>query len=165
VGRFTVSFLIDGRFGGKVMSVTQAVLDVYGDSKASADARDKGGISMNATVSGGPNDGKKYGGLLPAQQFYKAVGGRNGTAEYYMYDATAVRMRELAVGYKIPLHVKGITDLKFSLIGRNLFFFSKKAPFDPKFRWLPTMVCRVLKPLAFLLPEHRRQFKSQLLIY
>ena len=132
IGRFTVNFLVEGRLGGKVMSVTQAVLDVYGDSKATAEARDRGGVAMNATVSGGVNDGKKYGGLLPAQQFYKAVGGRNGTAEYYMYDATAVRMREMAVGYKIPLHVKGVSDLKVSLIGRNLFFFSKKAPFDPE---------------------------------
>jgi hypothetical protein len=28
--------------------------------------------------------------------------------------------------------VKGITDMRFSLIGRNLFFISKKAPFDPE---------------------------------
>jgi hypothetical protein len=49
-----------------------------------------------------------------------------------MYDATAVRLRELAIGYKVPVHVKGISDLRISLIGRNLFFFSKKAPFDPE---------------------------------
>ncbi|MBS1564752.1 MAG: SusC/RagA family TonB-linked outer membrane protein, partial [Bacteroidetes bacterium] len=132
IGRFNVSFLVDGRFGGKVMSVTQAVLDVYGDSKASAAARDNGGVAISAVIKGGTKDGKPFSGPLPAQLFYKAVGGRNGTAEYYMYDATAIRMRELAVGYKIPVNVKGITDLKFSLIARNLFFFSKKAPFDPE---------------------------------
>lgn len=132
IGHFTFSFLIDGRFGGKVMSVTQAILDVYGDSKASADARNNNGVNMDATISGGTHAGQKWSGPLPAQIFYKAVGGRNGTAEYYMYSATAVRLRELAIGYKLPVRIKGISDICLSLIGRNLFFFSRKAPFDPE---------------------------------
>src|SRR5260221_437161 len=134
IGAFTVNFLIDGRFGGKVMSVTQAVLDEYGDSKASGQARDNGGINMKATVSNASstNDGKAWTGLLPAQAFYKGVGDRNRISEYYMYSATAVRLRELAIGYKIPAHVKWINDMRLSLIGRNLFFISKKAPFDPE---------------------------------
>ncbi len=132
IKNFTISFLVDGRFGGKVMSVTQAILDVYGDSKASAAARDNKGVNMDATISGSSHDGQKWSGPLPAQIFYKAVGGRNGTAEYYMYNATAVRLRELAIGYKLPVHIKGINDIRVSLIGRNLFFFSKKAPFDPE---------------------------------
>jgi len=129
ISQFTVSFLVDGRFGGKVMSVTQAVLDGFGDSKASADARDAGGVNIKATNT---KTGQAWQGLLPASVFYPGVGGRAGISEYYMYDATAVRLRELAVGYKVPMHVKGITDMRVSLIGRNLFFFSKKAPFDPE---------------------------------
>ena len=129
MGNFTLSALIDGRFGGKVMSVTQAVLDGLGDSKASADARDAGGVSIDATNS---VTNQKWTGLIPAQVFYQGVGGRAGISECYMYDATAIRLRELAIGYKIPVHVRGISDLRLSLIGRNLFFFSRKAPFDPE---------------------------------
>ena len=34
--------------------------------------------------------------------FYKLVGGRAGVTEYYMYDATNIRLRELAVSYALP---------------------------------------------------------------
>ncbi|MDI3319735.1 SusC/RagA family TonB-linked outer membrane protein [Pinibacter soli] len=127
IKNFNISFLIEGRFGGEVLSVTQAMMDQYGDSKASADARDAGKVNFNAV-----NSITKEKVDIPVQDFYKAVGGRAGITEYYMYDATAVRLRELAIGYNVPLHSKGINNLRVSLIGRNLFFFSKKAPFDPE---------------------------------
>lgn len=129
LGKFTVNFLIDGRFGGKVMSVTQAMLDQYGDSKISATTRDQGGVNIKATNA---TTNKTFDGLLPAQAFYTGVGGRAGIGEYYMYDATEVRLRELSVAYNIPVHVKAISMLTVSLIGRDLFFFYRKAPFDPE---------------------------------
>jgi hypothetical protein len=128
-GSFSLNVLIDGRFGGKVMSVTQAVLDGIGASKVTADARDAGGVTLDAINS---TTGSAFSGKIDAQTFYTGVGGRAGISEYYMYSATAIRMRELAVGYRLPIHVKGINEVKFSLIGRNLFFFTKKAPFDPE---------------------------------
>lgn len=125
---FTLSFLIDGRFGGKVMSVTQAVLDYQGNSKASAAARDAGGVKVDAVTA----DGTKVSGPLNAQNWYQSVGNQNGISEYYMYDATAIRLRELSLQYHVPLHTKAISNLSVALIGRNLFFFEKKAPFDPE---------------------------------
>lgn len=125
---FTVGFLIDGRFGGKVMSVTQAVLDGLGDSKATADARDAGGVNINATKT----TGDKWTGPIDAKTFYTGVGGASGISEYYMYDATNVRLREASIGYLVPVHAHWVRNLQVSLIGRNLFFFSKKAPFDPE---------------------------------
>jgi len=127
IKNFTVDFLFDGRFGGKVMSMTQAVLDGLGDSKATADARDAGGVKINAEKE----DGSKVGQLDP-KTFYQGVGGISGIGEYYMYDATAVRLRELSIGYHIPVKSGWINNLTFSLIGRNLFFIYKKAPFDPE---------------------------------
>ncbi|GGA88371.1 SusC/RagA family TonB-linked outer membrane protein [Puia dinghuensis] len=129
IDRFSVSLLIDGRFGGKVLSMTQAVLDEYGDSKASGAARDAGGVNIKATDA---STGTTYSGLIPAQTFYKSVGDRNGLTEFYMYSATAVRLRELSIGYSIPTHVSWINSLKVAVIGRNLFFFHKDAPFDPE---------------------------------
>jgi TonB-linked SusC/RagA family outer membrane protein len=129
IGNFVINVLIDGRFGGKVMSVTQAVLDQVGNSKVTAQARDAGGVNIKATYSA---TNKAFDGLLPAQAFYTGVGGRAGISEFYMYDATAVRLRELAIGYNIPMHVSGISAFTVSLIGRNLFFFERKAPFDPE---------------------------------
>lgn len=68
--------------------------------------------------------------------FYKnVVGGRAGVTEYYMYDATNIRLRELSVGYQLPAAWMEKTIVlkraQLSFSGRNLFFFYKKAPFDP----------------------------------
>jgi TonB-linked SusC/RagA family outer membrane protein len=125
---FVISALIDGRFGGKVMSITQAVLDEYGVSKVTADARNSGGVHIPATMI----NGGKWAGALPAETFYSTVGGRAGISEYYMYDATNIRLRELSVGYKLPSKSKFIKDMRLSLVARNLFFFKKEAPYDPE---------------------------------
>lgn len=126
---FTVGVLIDGRFGGEVMSVTQAVLDAFGASEASATARDNGGVNIDATVA---SSNQHLDGPIDAQTFYGTVGNRNGISEYYMYDATAIRLREFSLTYKLPVQVKGVSNISVGLIGRNLFFISKKAPFDPE---------------------------------
>jgi hypothetical protein len=80
-----------------------------------------------SNIGGGAHSGK-----LPAEAFYTTVGGRAGITEYYMYDATNVRLQEFALGYKFNLKSNTIKALQLSLIGKNLFFFSKKAPFDPE---------------------------------
>lgn len=52
----------------------------------------------------------------------------------YVYSATNVRLSELTLGYDIP--IKKLTNvvkmLNISFIGRNLFFFYRKAPYDPE---------------------------------
>ncbi len=121
-GDFTLKFLIDGRFGGEVMSITQALLDEFGVSQVTADARDAGGVNVNGTT-------------LDAEAYYTAIGGRSGITEAYMYDATNIRLRELSLGYYLPKSVMEnlgfLNSAKISLVGRNLFFFKNEAPFDP----------------------------------
>jgi TonB-linked SusC/RagA family outer membrane protein len=125
---FNLSFLIDGRFGGKVMSVTQAVLDWYGVSEESAKARDNGGVNIHAVNK----DGSPYAGKIDAQTYYTTIGGRAGIGEMYMYDATNIRLRELSLSYRIPLKWKWIRNVRMGIVGRNLFFFELHAPFDPE---------------------------------
>jgi TonB-linked SusC/RagA family outer membrane protein len=124
---FTLSFLIDGKFGGKVMSVTQAMMDYYGVSQVSGDARDAGGVKVNGV---GPD--KNPVTSVDAQKWYSVAGGREGASAEYLYSATTVRLREAALGYTVPVANSFLKTLKFSLTGRNLFYFSKKAPFDPE---------------------------------
>ncbi|WP_167021188.1 SusC/RagA family TonB-linked outer membrane protein [Chitinophaga sp. Cy-1792] len=127
-GNFALSFLIDGRFGGKVMSVTQAVLDSYGVSEVTAKARDNGGVAINAVYP----DGTPFTGKMDAQKYYTSIGGRAGIGEMYMYDATNIRLRELSLSYRIPLKWKWLRNARVGLIGRNLLFFKLSAPFDPE---------------------------------
>jgi TonB-linked SusC/RagA family outer membrane protein len=126
--RLTLNFLIDGRFGGQVMSVTQAILDGYGVSEESAVARDHGGVPINAVYE----DGKVFSGKMDAQKYYTTIGGRAGIGEMYMYDATNIRLRELNLSYTIPMRNKLVKDIKVGVIGKNLFFLKRSAPFDPE---------------------------------
>nr|WP_295872917.1 SusC/RagA family TonB-linked outer membrane protein [uncultured Chitinophaga sp.] len=126
-GDFTLSFLIDGKFGGQVMSVTQSVLDQYGVSKATGDARDAGGVAINGV---GP-DQKAVTSVDP-QKWYSTIGGREAVSGEYMYSATVVRLRELSLGYTVPVKNSWMKALRFSLTGRNLIYFHKKAPYDPE---------------------------------
>lgn len=123
---FSLYFLIDGRFGGKVMSLTEADLDQQGVSKATGDARDRGYVML---------EGHKISGEQAIQDFYNLVGGRAGVTEYYTYSATNIRLRELSIGYNLPqawlTKIGVIKSAQISLVGRNLFFFKNNAPYDP----------------------------------
>ena len=107
-----LGFLIDARIGGVGVSATQAKMDYYGTSKASAIARDN-----------------------LAQDYYNVVGnGMTGVLANYVYSMTNVRLREATLGYTFPTKWfnNQIQNLTVSLIGKNLFMFHNKAPFDPE---------------------------------
>ena len=48
-----MEFLINGKFGGKVISQTESMLDGYGVSERSAQARDHGAVNINAVLPNG----------------------------------------------------------------------------------------------------------------
>ncbi len=127
-GSFFANVLIDARFGGDVMSLTEAVNDEFGVSKVTGDARNAGGVTINAVYP----DGTAYAGKYPAESYYKQTGGRAGATGEYVYDATNVSVREVSIGY--TFNVKKLSFLQsasLSLIARNLGFIYKDAPFDP----------------------------------
>ena len=120
---FGLSFLINARFGGVVTSSTQALLDRFGVSKASADARDAGGVML-------PNQG-----LYDAKKYYTLVAtGETDLAGYYCYSATNVRLQELTLSYKFnPRWFNNVVrDLTLSFVATNPWMIYCKAPFDPE---------------------------------
>lgn len=121
VGNFNFGFMISARIGGIVFSRTQAMLDNFGVSEASAAARDNGGVVING------------GDLIDANKWFTAVGGGEALAQYYTYSATNVRLQEVAIGYTFPREKLGnVCDLTLQLVGRNLLMIYNKAPFDPE---------------------------------
>lgn len=117
---FELDFVIHARFGGVGLSMTQAIMDQFGVSQATAVARDNGGVWVS-----GEN--------IPAKNYYQTVGGaRTGTL--YTYDATNIRLAELSLAYHIPVNrwVKWMQDVRVALVGRNLLMLYNKAPFDPE---------------------------------
>ena len=101
------------------MSQTQAILDEYGVSKASAVSRDNGGIAVNT-------------GKIPAEGYYAVVGGDNPIWSEYIYSATNVRLQEAHIGYTFPKKWLLGKELSIGLTATNLFMIYKKAPFDPE---------------------------------
>lgn len=124
---FSLSFLLDGKFGGQVMSVTESVLEQYGVAANTGKARDNGGVSVNGVGPDGTPVSK-----VDAQKWFSVVGGREGVSSEHMYSATTIRLREVSLGYTVPLKDGFIKSLKFALTGRNLAYLYKKAPFDPE---------------------------------
>ena len=121
---FSLYFLLDWRYGGKILSQTQAEMDLYGVSQVTALARDRGYVIL---------EGQQIDNV---KGFYKnIVGGRAGVTEYYMYDATNLRLREVSLSYNFPKEwmqkTKVLKDLQLAFVARNLCFLYKKAPFDP----------------------------------
>jgi TonB-linked SusC/RagA family outer membrane protein len=124
---WSLNFLIDGKFGGQVISVMQGMLDYYGVSKVSGQARDKGYVS----IYGADPNGKTVTQIDP-KNWYTFIGGRNATLGQYVYSATVVRLREAALGYNLPVKGSAVKSLRLSVTGRNLIYFYKKAPYDPE---------------------------------
>ena len=113
--------LLTARIGGICYSATQANMDLYGVSEASAAARDVGGVLINGRQT------------IDAQKWYQAIGAQSGLPQYYTYSATNFRLQELSLGYTLP--AKWFRDkmrMTVSFVGRNLWMIYCKAPFDPE---------------------------------
>ena len=116
-----LGLLFTARIGGICYSATQANLDLYGVSEASAAARDAGGVWINGRE------------MVDAQKWYQAIGSQSGLPQYYTYSATNFRLQELSLGYTLP--AKWFRDrmrMTVSFVGRNLWMIYCKAPFDPE---------------------------------
>ena len=116
-----LGLLFTARIGGICYSATQANLDLYGVSEASAAARDAGGVLINGRE------------MVDAQKWYQAIGSQSGLPQYYTYSATNFRLQELSLGYTLP--AKWFRDrmrMTVSFVGRNLWMIYCKAPFDPE---------------------------------
>ncbi|MEP7236544.1 MAG: SusC/RagA family TonB-linked outer membrane protein [Ferruginibacter sp.] len=125
---FFFNALVNGKFGGVAFSKTEAFLDSYGVSQRTADARASTTIPIDA-VQGTT----KVSSINPVV-YYSAIGDRNKIMEPYIYSRTNVRLAQLVLGYNLPIGSPNSTvkAASVSLIGRNLFFFYKKAPYDPE---------------------------------
>jgi hypothetical protein len=126
---FFCSTLINGKFGGIAFSKTEAFLDSYGVSKRTGDIRDAGETMPINAIQGTTAVTQ----IVPAV-YYSAVGDRNKIMEPYVFSRTNVRVAQLVIGYNLDVQKLGlpVKAASLSLIGRNLFFLYKKAPYDPE---------------------------------
>ena len=118
----SLGVLIDARIGGRGVSATQALMDRFGVSQDSADARENGGVWISDDQQ-----------VPDAKTFYANSGDGMAMLSHYVYSMTNVRLRELTLGYDLPSKwFRNKVNMSVSFVGRNLFMFYNKAPFDPE---------------------------------
>lgn len=140
LNNLSLNILIDGRFGGVMTSGTEANM-AFDGTAAYTTANRAGAWVLDAVTA----KGEKNTTAINAETFWTTVsGGRYSWGELFTYDATNIRIRELALGYNFKLKSNFIRSAKLSLVGRNLLFLyrgnavvdvpgvpSRKLNFDP----------------------------------
>lgn len=133
--QFSLFFLINGRIGGKVVSLTESYLDNMGLSERVGQARDFARANQLYTPDGQEAmylpDGS--GRTVSIKTYYQTTGavGSGLYAPQYIYSGTNFRLRELSLGYTLRDLLGEGKNLTVSFVGRNLFFLYKDAPVDP----------------------------------
>ncbi|WP_311949679.1 TonB-dependent receptor domain-containing protein [Mucilaginibacter terrae] len=143
---FSLSALIDYTKGGDVYSTT--IVNELGRGTAKI-TEDRESTWVIPGVYGDPNtqqpilvNGSKVQNTtrVPTNDLYFGTSfATNGPTEFAIYDGTVYRLREVSLGYNLPkglLKKTPFGNVRFSLTGRNLWFFAPNVPkgtnFDPE---------------------------------
>ncbi|WP_214073187.1 SusC/RagA family TonB-linked outer membrane protein [Mucilaginibacter sp. dw_454] len=111
--RFNLSFMIDGKFGGKIFSATDYYGYFYGLHKATLVNRDALGTAAAA--------------------YYQSVA--TNVSSLFVQDATFIKFRQATLGYNFPVNLANgaIKNLTLSVVARNLFYLMKRTDnIDPE---------------------------------
>lgn len=124
---FVFNSLIDIRYGGDILSYTDALATIAGTSERTLTGRDGMVVNGVSEATGTANAQE-----VTSEAYWQSVGGPFGIAEEYIYDASYVNVRELSLGYYLPKTVLNkvsfIKNAKVSLVGRDLFYLYKNTP-------------------------------------
>ncbi|HEV9037252.1 MAG TPA: SusC/RagA family TonB-linked outer membrane protein, partial [Puia sp.] len=129
----TLSVLVDFKYGAKLYSGTNLLLDYYGLQKNTLAGREAGYVGKGVMEDGHPNTI-----AVPAQQYWQDIsaGGSDHIAEEFVYDASFIKLRSAVLTWTAPpgmLKTKIVKGLSFSAVGRNLAILMKHVPnVDPE---------------------------------
>lgn len=140
---FVLNANIDYQVGGKFFSLSDMWGSYSGLTARTATTNDKGNPIRDRVADGGgvhvfgvDNDGKPVDMYVEAQDYFHNLY-NNKVFDEFVYDLTFVKLRELSLGYQIPINKIGnlnkwMTRATFSLVGRNLWLIhAKTKDFDP----------------------------------
>ena len=139
---FTLNVNIDYQIGGKFVSLSNMWGSFSGLTARTAVANDKGNPVRDAVADGG---GVKVTGVdaankpvefyVEAQDYYHQFWG-NKVFDPFVYDLTFVKLREVSLGYNIPVKKlkmnKFLQSANFSLVAKSpLLIYATTKDFDP----------------------------------
>jgi TonB-linked SusC/RagA family outer membrane protein len=139
---FTINVNIDYQYGGKFFALSDFWGTFSGLTARTATVNDKGNPIRDAVADGGgvhvfgvDATGKATDKYVDAQTYYHQFR-NNNISENSVYDLTFVKLRELSIGYKIPVEKlsigKFVKTAVFSIVSRNpVLIYSKAKGYDP----------------------------------
>jgi TonB-linked SusC/RagA family outer membrane protein len=134
--QFNISFLIDYRFGNKVLSATEHYSYVSGLNKATLVGRETGIVATGVLESGAINSLN-----VPAYTYYAELA--NNISALSVLDGCFIKLRQASIGYIIPklkLLKTPFSTINIDLVGRNLFTLLKYTKnIDPESQFSPTL--------------------------
>jgi TonB-linked SusC/RagA family outer membrane protein len=131
---FDLTTLIDAKVGGDVHSMTYSWGRYAGTLEESLIGRETGVVGNGVMADGA-------GGFVPnnvvvSAKSFNQSSYSNSIEESAIFDATYVKLRQVSIGYTFPkewLDHTAVTDIKFSVVARNLAILYKAAPhIDPE---------------------------------
>ncbi len=127
--QFNLSFLIDFKYGNKVLSATDFFSMYYGLNKATLEGRETGIV-----VNGVTEDGSANQTLVSAQNYYQGLVKNVSTMS--VFDGSFIKFRQVTLGYTFSQSLLSKTpfqSINISLVARNLFTILKYTKnFDPE---------------------------------
>ncbi len=140
---FTANINIDYQVGGTYVSLSDAFGAQSGLTARTAAKNDRGYSVRDAVADGGgvhvvgvDATDKAVDMYVDARTYYQTMYNRDQYDEY-IYDLSFVKLRELSLGYNIPVEKIGklgkiLTRANFSVVARNAWLiWSKSRDFDP----------------------------------
>jgi hypothetical protein len=139
-----LSVMIDGQKGGQLYSVTNRYGDYSGllissvgnNAKGNPvrdDVANGGGVIAEGVVDNGDGTYSPNTTYIDVQTYLQGLRIRR---EYYLYDASFIKLREMKIGYSFPKKFFGnspFRGLEIAFVGRNLAILHKNAPnIDPE---------------------------------
>jgi TonB-linked SusC/RagA family outer membrane protein len=142
--RFKLQVNVDFQSGGKYFSLSDMWGGYSGLFARTAGVNDKGNPMRDPVSNGGGvhikgvgEDGSTVDTYVDTKTYYDGTLGGNGIVEKSIFDMTYVKLREVNLGYNIPVSKLGSLSKVFktasiSFIGRNLWLiYTPNRDFDP----------------------------------
>ncbi|SHG62062.1 TonB-linked outer membrane protein, SusC/RagA family [Pedobacter caeni] len=133
---FSLSFLVDFKFGNKILSATENYSYVSGLNKATLEGRETGVIATGVLEDGSINTIN-----VPAYNYYPKLA--TNISALSVLNGSFIKFRQATLGYAIPtkwMRNTPFSSINLDLVGRNLFTILKYTKnIDPESEFSPKL--------------------------
>ncbi|MFN3852623.1 MAG: SusC/RagA family TonB-linked outer membrane protein [Spirosomataceae bacterium] len=133
---FNLSFLLDYRFGNKVLSATNYYTIFRGLHQMTLEGRETGVVAQGVTADGATNTVS-----VPAQTYYQNLARRISALN--VMDGSFIKLRQITLGYSLNpkfLSKTPIKSVELAFVGRNLLTLLRRTEnIDPEAGFSPIL--------------------------